>query len=138
MTLPLHPVLPKKIPLAIASLRANTRTSSTFSWNFRSSSLFALEACTVRKAESDSCATSNPTLELQARGTSTNEVPWSFHLELPVSYSIGVLSIGHKRPESIFPHISKRMWEFLGMLLTAPSETGGTTANISIVSCGEM
>ena len=57
MTFPLQPVAPKKMPLAMASLRASDRTVPTLSWNLPSSCLLALNACTVRSAESASCAT---------------------------------------------------------------------------------
>lgn len=57
VTLPLHPVPPKKIPDAIASLRARFRTLVTRSWNFSVSCGTALKDCTVRRALNDSWAT---------------------------------------------------------------------------------
>lgn len=54
---PLQPVLPKKIPLALASRRASSSTVLIFVWNFSRSCGRALKAWTVRSAASDSCAT---------------------------------------------------------------------------------
>jgi hypothetical protein len=57
VTLPLQPVLPKKIALAVASFFASERTLLTFSLNLYSSGGYALNAWTVRRAESASFAT---------------------------------------------------------------------------------
>ena len=54
---PLQAVLPKKIPLALASRRASSSTLLIFVWNFSRSCGRALKAWTVRSAASDSCAT---------------------------------------------------------------------------------
>lgn len=54
---PLQAVLPKKIPLALASRRASSSTLPIFVWNFSRSCGRALKAWTVRSAASDSCAT---------------------------------------------------------------------------------
>lgn len=56
VTFPLQPVLPKNIPLAIASFLPRVTTLATFSLNFLSSWAKASKAWTVRRADNDSVA----------------------------------------------------------------------------------
>ena len=139
VTFPLHPVIPKNIPLAMASFRASVRILLTLPWNLRPSCALALYACTVRKAESDSVAIliewkKFVWMKWRQRFYLMGSIPLSFLQRLPESDWKAFSSSDHTRPANYM-----KVWNNTTELRrrTAPNETGGTTASINIVRVGE-